>query len=128
GKTLGAPRAHLRDEVDRADVGLLAELAKRSREGILSRIESALGHLPRVDLVDLLGASGAPADKNPAFAIEHHGAHARPIGQMLVAAHEGLNARMPARRNRAEFSGRACRERRFGRTPASRSPRPGACR
>src|ERR1700694_4020763 len=77
-KIVAEPVAQLPEQLDRADVGLLAELAERRAEPILAPIEAALRHLPGMDLVDLLGAAGAPADECAAPAIEHHGGDARP--------------------------------------------------
>src|SRR5712692_9348010 len=126
---VGEPFAQLRDELDRADVGLLAELAERRAERSLARIEPALRHLPGMDRVDLLGAAGAPPDEHAALAIEHHGSDARPIGQVLVGAHGRSHyAAVAAGIATRAINGIVGPGPRAGPGRASRSPLPGACR
>src|SRR5262245_50432873 len=81
------PVRDLAELLDRADIGLLVELAQRSRPGVLARIDAALRHLPGMGGVDVLGPAHALADEDAAGAVEHHDADAGPVGKGLEFWH-----------------------------------------
>ena len=63
---VGQPVRDLAKLLDRADVGLLVELAQRRLVGVLALVDAALRHLPGVSFVDVFGPVGAPADEDAA--------------------------------------------------------------
>src|SRR5262249_52750440 len=77
--------------LDRADIGLLVELAQRSRPRVLALIDAALRQLPGMGVVDVLGPAQALADEDAVSAVEHHDADAGPIGEGLEAGHGSDN-------------------------------------
>ena len=83
---VGQPIVDLAELLDRADVGLLVELAQRRRLWILALVDAALRHLPGMRLVDVLGPVDAPADEDAGLAVEHHHADAGAIGQGFEGA------------------------------------------
>src|SRR2546423_11774478 len=72
---------------DRANVGLLVELAQRRGPGVLAAIDAALRQLPGMKLVDMLGPVDAAADEDAAVAIEHPGADAGAVGKGFREGH-----------------------------------------
>src|SRR5262245_1357013 len=77
--------------LDRVDIGLLVQLAQRSRPRVLARIDAALRQLPDMRVVDVLGPAQSLADEDAARAVEHHDADAGPIGEGLEAGHGSDN-------------------------------------
>src|SRR5262245_24220900 len=84
---IGEPILALAELLDRADVGLLVELAQSRRPRVLARIDAALWHLPFVRGIDVLLPVDALADEHAAGAIEHHHADAGAIGEGLEGRH-----------------------------------------
>src|SRR5690606_7026953 len=78
GKIVSDPPRRLADQLDRAHIRFLVELAQRALIGILAGIDAALRHLPCVSGV-LIAALGALADENAALAVDEHHAHAGAI-------------------------------------------------
>src|SRR6185312_1101912 len=73
--------------LDRADIGLLIELALGCRPGLLAGIDAALRHLPYMHRVDVLGPVEAASDEDEAVAVEHREPHAGPIGERFERSH-----------------------------------------
>ena len=73
--------------LDRADIGLLLELALGCRPGPLAGIDAALRHLPYMHRVDVLGPVEAATDEDEAVAVEHREPHAGPIGERFERSH-----------------------------------------
>jgi hypothetical protein len=65
------------------------QLAQCGRIGILTLVDPALGHLPCMAFVDVLGTLGAAAYEHPSGPIEHGHADARPVRQMIETRHIG---------------------------------------
>src|SRR5215475_7628077 len=57
--------------LDRANIGLFVEFAQRGWPGLLPRVDAALGQLPGMGGVDVLGAVATLADKDTAGTVEH---------------------------------------------------------
>src|SRR5262249_59924226 len=68
GNVVAQPLVDRAEARDRADVGLLVELAQPARIRILAGIEPALRHLPGICCVDVLRAVDAPPDEHEALA------------------------------------------------------------
>src|ERR1043166_4557933 len=81
------PVVDRRQMLDRADVGLLVQLAQPARVWVFAGIEPALRHLPGMGHVDVLWAVAAPPDEDEPAAVEHRQADARTIGQVFEAGH-----------------------------------------
>src|SRR6185436_6122965 len=58
GDIVDQPVTDLGELLDGADAGLLVELAPGRSPGVLAGIDTALGHLPDMGIVDMLDASG----------------------------------------------------------------------
>jgi len=69
----------------RANAGFLAQFAQRCRPWLFAGIDTALGHLPRMGQIDVLGTVDAAADKGEAGAVEHHQADTGTIGEIFVS-------------------------------------------
>src|SRR5262249_40557717 len=81
------PILDLAELLDRADIGLLAQLAPRRRPWVLAPVDAALRQLPDMGLIRMLGSVDAAADEHAAVAVEHRGADAGPIGQGFEGGH-----------------------------------------
>src|SRR5262249_11200613 len=73
---VGEPVRDFAELLDRADAGLLVELALGGFPGVLAGIDATLWHLPDVAFVDMLDAGGAATDENQPFLIDQHHADA----------------------------------------------------
>jgi hypothetical protein len=71
----------------RLDVGFFVKLAQGACVGVFAVVEAALRHLPDVGQIDMLGTIDAPADEDPAVAIDHGGADTVAVGQVFEAGH-----------------------------------------
>src|SRR5207248_978614 len=94
-KVIGKPAARAGEQLERADIGLFAQLTQGCPVRVFARIDAPLRHLPGVNRVDLLWAAGAAPDEDAASAIDHHGANAWPIGQGCLAAQMQTPATKP---------------------------------
>ncbi len=91
---VGVPAGALGDHGDRADAGLLVELAQRRRRRVLACVDAALRHLPPcAGALGLGGSVGAPPDPHLAGAVQHHDAHAGPVGGRIGRHAFRLSAR-----------------------------------
>src|SRR5262249_19192264 len=81
---VGKPVLDLAELLDRADVGLLVELAQRRRPWVLALVDATLRHLPAVQGVDMLRSPNTAADEHEALPVEHQGADARAVGELVV--------------------------------------------
>src|SRR5262245_10470571 len=84
---VGQPAGNLAELLDRAHAGFLIELALGGFPGVLAGIDAALRHLPDMGLVDMLNASGAPADEDQPLLVEQHDADTGSVGQIIVMYH-----------------------------------------
>ena len=93
---VGEPLVDLAELLDRADVGLLVELAQRRRPRVLALVDAALRHLPGVRVVDVFGPVEAAPDEHQTLAVEHQcrrtggraGLRTRAWDAALAAAHQ----------------------------------------
>src|SRR5262245_47776693 len=96
GDVVAEPVRAFGELLDRADIGLLVELAQRSRPRVLARIDAALRHLPGMRRVDVLGPAHALADEDAAGAVEHHDADTGPVGKGLEGGHSSFPSSRPS--------------------------------
>src|SRR5437879_6083740 len=66
---VGEPVRDLAELVDRADVGLLVQLAACRPPRVLAGVDAALRHLPDMNLVGMLGPVDAAADEDETLAV-----------------------------------------------------------
>src|SRR5262245_53308562 len=87
GQVISVPLRALGDNGDRADAGLLVELAQRCLAHVLVLVDAALRHLPpAARTLGLTRRVVAAADPHLPGAIQHHDAHARAVAEG-VACH-----------------------------------------
>src|SRR5579872_131966 len=92
---VGQPVRDFAQLLDRADAGLLIELALGGFPGILAGIDAALRHLPDMGLVDMLDAARAATDEDQPLLVDQHHADAGSIGQIFIARHAASHLSAP---------------------------------